>query len=116
MAITRRGFLAGAAAAMPSGLLAAEPAKPWTLPAKRPFSVIENQWIALKDGARLAMRLWLPDGAEASPVPVVLEYLPYRKRDRTRGRDDDWLALFAPYGVAFARVDIRGTGDSDGVL
>jgi putative CocE/NonD family hydrolase len=73
-------------------------------------------WIELKDGTRLAMRLWLPADAEVSPVPVVLEYLPYRKRDGVRARDQSWAESFAPYGFGFARVDIRGTGESDGVL
>jgi hypothetical protein len=89
---------------------------PWTLPPKQPIKVIENMWIELQDGTRLAMRLWLPADAEVSPVPVVLEYLPYRKRDGVRARDQSWAESFAPHGFGFARVDIRGTGESDGVL
>ncbi len=42
----------------------------------RPFTVIENQWITLTDGTRLAARIWMPDGAEADPVPAVFEFLP----------------------------------------
>jgi uncharacterized protein len=88
----------------------------WTLPPKRPIKAIENMWIGLKDGTRLAMRLWLPADADTSPVPVVLEYLPYRKRDGVRARDQSWAESFAPHGFGFARVDIRGTGESDGML
>ncbi len=88
----------------------------WMLPQKRPFKVIENAWIPLADGTRLGVRLWLPDGAEQRPVPVVWEYLPYRKRDGVRKRDDATALNLAPYGIAFARVDVRGTGDSDGVI
>jgi len=88
----------------------------WRLPPKRPFRMVENEWIPLKDGTRLGARLWIPSGADASPVPVVWEYLPYRKRDFERHRDTEWAESFVPYGFAFARVDIRGTGDSDGVL
>ena len=73
-------------------------------------------WIVLKDGTRLAMRLWLPADSDHAPVPVVLEYLPYRKRDGVRTRDQSWAESFTPYGFGFARVDIRGTGESDGVL
>ena len=62
------------------------------------------------------MRLWLPADADQVPVPVVLEYLPYRKRDGVRARDQSWAESFTPYGFGFARVDIRGTGESDGVL
>jgi putative CocE/NonD family hydrolase len=89
---------------------------PWRLPEKRPFKIIENEWIPLRDGTLLAARLWLPDGAETTPVPVVFEYLPYRKRDMTRPRDDHWANAFVPYGFAFVRVDIRGSGESDGIL
>jgi hypothetical protein len=39
---------------------------------------IENEWITLADGCRLAARIWLPADAEQEPVPAVLEYLPYR--------------------------------------
>ena len=44
-------------------------------------NVTEHLWITLKDGTRLGARLWLPEGAEENPVPAVLEYIPYRKRD-----------------------------------
>ncbi len=88
----------------------------WRLPEKRPFRSIENEWIALKDGTRLAARIWMPVGAEKSAVPVVWEYIPYRKRDFERHRDTAWAEAFVPYGFAFVRVDIRGSGDSDGVL
>ncbi|MEQ8344144.1 MAG: CocE/NonD family hydrolase [Sneathiellaceae bacterium] len=77
-----------------------------------PVREVENLWIPLPDGTRLAARLWLPEVAR--PVSVVLEYLPYRKRDMTRRRDDQMHRWFAGHGIACARVDIRGTGDSDG--
>jgi hypothetical protein len=77
---------------------------------------IENTWIPLSDGTRLAARLWLPEGAEAQPVPAILEYIPYRKRDVTRERDNLTHAYFAGHGYACVRVDIRGSGDSEGVL
>jgi predicted acyl esterase len=49
--------------------------------------VIEHTLIPLKDGTTLAARIWLPDDAEQNPVPAILEYLPYRKRDGTFERD-----------------------------
>ena len=94
----------------------ANPGVAWSLPAKRAVRVIENDWIPMPDGVRLAVRLWIPEGANAQPVPVVLEYLPYRKRDGVRVRDEATAENLAPYGIAFARIDIRGTGDSDGVM
>ena len=77
---------------------------------------IENAWIPLKDGTRLAARLWLPDDAEQKPVPALLEYLPYRKRDGTSERDSMTHPWYAERGYACARVDIRGSGESEGVL
>jgi putative CocE/NonD family hydrolase len=77
---------------------------------------IENVWIRMADGCRLAARLWLPEGAEAAPAPAVLEYIPYRKRDFTRARDEPIHRYFASQGYAAVRVDVRGSGDSDGIL
>jgi putative CocE/NonD family hydrolase len=82
----------------------------------RPVRVIENEWIPLADGTRLAARLWLPEDAAQDPVPALLEYLPYRKRDSMRLRDDPMHGYFAGHGYASVRVDIRGTGDSDGLI
>ncbi|MDX1487676.1 MAG: CocE/NonD family hydrolase, partial [Acidiferrobacterales bacterium] len=77
---------------------------------------IENSWIPLSDGCRLAARIWLPEDAEASPVPAILEYIPYRKRDFTRARDEPMHHYFAGHGYAAVRVDLRGSGDSEGLL
>ncbi len=77
---------------------------------------IENVWIPMSDGCRLAARIWLPDDAETSPVPAILEYIPYRKRDFTRARDEPMHHYFAGHGYAAVRVDIRGSGESDGFL
>ena len=76
---------------------------------------IENTWIPMPDGTRLAARIWLPEDAEADPVPAILEYLPYRKRDGTVERDHLTHPWFAGHGYAGVRVDMRGTGDSEGV-
>jgi predicted acyl esterase len=113
MTITRRDHLADTSALLAEAVI--EPPA-WKLPEKRTFQVIENEWIPLKDGTKLGVRLWLPESSEHKPVPVVLEYLPYRKRDELRWRDDATAINLAPYGIAFARVDIRGTGDSSGVM
>ncbi len=82
----------------------------------RPVRVVEHLWIPLADGTRLAAKMWLPEDAEADPVPALLEYLPYRKRDGTRGRDHPMHAYLAGHGYASVRVDIRGSGDSEGVI
>ena len=79
-------------------------------------TVTEHLWITLADGCRLGARLWLPDDASGTPVPAILEYIPYRKRDGTRGRDAPMHGYFAEHGYAAIRVDMRGSGESDGHL
>ncbi|HQY86473.1 MAG TPA: CocE/NonD family hydrolase, partial [Ilumatobacteraceae bacterium] len=77
---------------------------------------IETEWIPLRDGRRLAVRLFLPRSAHHQPAPVVLEYIPYRRRDGTRIGDEAMHRWFAAAGYACARVDIAGMGDSDGLI
>ncbi|MDT8451397.1 MAG: CocE/NonD family hydrolase [Gammaproteobacteria bacterium] len=77
---------------------------------------IEHTLITMPDGARLAAKIWLPVGAENDPVPAIFEYIPYRKRDFTRRRDAQIHAYLAGHGYACVRVDLRGSGESDGVL
>jgi putative CocE/NonD family hydrolase len=60
--------------------------------------------------------VWLPADAEAHPVPAILEYLPYRKDDGTARRDALHHPYFAAHGYAGVRVDMRGSGDSEGIL
>lgn len=83
-----------------------------------PHSVreIENAWISMPDGMRLAARIWLPDDAGNNRVPAVLEFIPYRKRDATTYRDEMMHPWFAGHGYAAVRVDLRGSGDSEGLL
>jgi len=76
----------------------------------------EHVEIPMPDGCRLAARIWLPETAERYPVPAILEYIPYRKRDMTRLRDSITHPYLAGHGYACVRVDLRGSGESDGVL
>ncbi|MCG6657819.1 CocE/NonD family hydrolase [Halomonas campisalis] len=73
-------------------------------------------WIPMPDGVRLCARLWLPEGAAQRPVPAILEYIPYRLRDGSARRDAIHHRYFAGHGYAALRVDLRGSGDSGGVL
>jgi hypothetical protein len=82
----------------------------------RTVRVIEHTLIPLKDGTTLAARIWLPEDAERNPVPAILEYLPYRKRDGTYERDALTHPYLAGHGYAGVRVDIRGSGESGGLL
>src|SRR6185312_9442929 len=85
---------------------------------KPPVDIValDPVWITLKDGTRLAATIRRPKDAERNPVPVILEYLPYRRRDGTVERDAVTHTWFAQQGYAAVRLDIRGTGDSDGLM
>jgi len=77
---------------------------------------LEHVWIPMPDGCRLAARIWLPEDAEAHPVPAILEYIPYRKGDMRTYEDSVNHPYYAGHGYAGVRVDIRGSGESEGVL
>lgn len=87
----------------------------WTIPDPQPFKTTEIEWITLSDGTRLAARTWVPESAAKSPVGVVFEYIPYRARDLTRADDDRTGRDLASHGIAFVRVDMRGSGNSEGI-
>ena len=72
--------------------------------------------IVMPDGCRLSARVWMPKDAGVNPVPAVLEYIPYRKSDGTIARDEMMHAYVAGHGYACVRVDMRGNGDSDGLM
>lgn len=71
--------------------------------------------IVMSDGTRLSARLWRPED-DSEQVPAILEFLPYRKRDGTCARDALTHPYFARHGYACARVDMRGNGDSEGIM
>jgi len=77
---------------------------------------IPDMQIILSDGTRLSARVWMPDDAAQNPVPAILEFLPYRKRDGTVARDALTHPYFASHGYACLRVDMRGNGDSQGIM
>jgi hypothetical protein len=69
----------------------------------------------MKDGVRLAATLYRPDAVKPGQrLPVLFEYLPYRKDDGTLAGDYPLYAYMAAHGYVGARVDIRGTGRSEG--
>lgn len=70
----------------------------------------------MRDGVRLAARIFMPEDALANPVPAILEYIPYRKRDYMRQRDTGIHGFFAGHGYASIRLDIRGSGESEGLI
>jgi putative CocE/NonD family hydrolase len=77
---------------------------------------LDPVFIPMSDGTRLAATIWLPEDAEQKPVPAILELIPYRRRDGTVFRDMKMHPYVAGHGFACCRVDIRGSGDSEGLL
>jgi len=83
-----------------------------------PNKVVQTPDMAIMVGndCRLSARVWMPEDATDNPVPAILEFLPYRKRDGTAERDALTHAYFAGHGYACLRVDMRGNGDSEGLM
>lgn len=81
-----------------------------------PIREIEHCLIPLRDGTQLAARIWLPADAGTRRYPAILEYLPYRKRDGTAVRDALTHPWMAGQGYACVRVDMRGNGESQGLM
>ena len=70
----------------------------------------------MPDGIRLAADIHVPKGGRPGErFPVLLEYLPYRKTE-ARDRSHRFYSYFVRRGYVVARVDIRGTGNSEGRL
>ncbi|MCR0982777.1 CocE/NonD family hydrolase [Roseomonas populi] len=89
---------------------------PFALPA-RPLS----RYLPMRDGCRIALDAWLPEGA-TGPVPAVLILTPYYRRFAvTPGSEADpipnagkFVRHLVPRGYAVVVVDVRGTGASFG--
>src|SRR5699024_1879247 len=77
--------------------------------------IIHHTWIEMSDGTKLSAKLWQPEDIEGSTKGAVLEFLPYRKDEFTALRDEIRHKYFAGCGYTSIRVDIRGTGDSEGI-
>ncbi len=76
---------------------------------------VQEDWLTMKDGIRLSVTYYIPKPINPNEkFPVVLEYLPYRKDDLIYARDYPVIAYFARRGYVVAKVDIRGTGASNG--
>jgi putative CocE/NonD family hydrolase len=82
----------------------------------RAVRTLDPVFIDMSDGTRLAATIWLPEDADETPVAAILELIPYRRRDGTVFRDMKMHPYIAGHGFACCRVDIRGSGDSEGIL
>jgi hypothetical protein len=108
------GLLALASSVWAGGERPVAPAREPSPPAYE--IAFQEATIAMPDGVRLAADLYLPSGGtRGERFPVLLEYLPYRKTE-ARARNYALYSYFVKRGYAVARVDIRGTGNSEGRL
>jgi putative CocE/NonD family hydrolase len=84
------------------------------LPARFAVRLERDVRIPMRDGKTLSADLTRPDVAGAERFPILVEYHPYRKDDVTwSGHDAHWY--LAERGFICIRLDVRGTGGSDGV-
>ena len=84
------------------------------LDARLGLEVRRDVRVPARDGLTLSVNLFLPRAATEA-VPVVLNTDPYRKDDWSAGWDLTIAAYLAARGYAYCRLDVRGTGSSDGV-
>lgn len=80
-----------------------------------------SRYLTMRDGCRIAVDLWLPEGASGK-LPTIVILTPYYRRFRLRdGGSGDaipnagkFIRFFVPRGYAVLVADVRGTGASFG--
>lgn len=78
---------------------------------------METFWLTMKDGTRLSATSYKPvPRAPGEKFPVIFEFLPYRKDDGGYIGTYSQYAYFVRRGFIMTRVDIRGTGSSEGIF
>jgi predicted acyl esterase len=76
---------------------------------------VTQDWLTMSDGVRLSVTFFKPvPQRPGERFPILFELLPYRKDDRFYARDYPLYSYFARRGYVVAKVDIRGTGSSEG--
>jgi len=78
-----------------------------------PVKHLRNVRIPMPDGVSLSADLFLPEAA--GRFPAVLNYIPYRKEDAA-SYTSAICQYLAARGFAGVIVDIRGTGESQGII
>ena len=81
-----------------------------------PVRIDRRVFVPMDDGVRIALTTYMPDSVNDGPFPTVVESLPYRKDDAFYSADWPTYAYLAGHGIAGARIDIRGTGASTGII
>ncbi len=75
-----------------------------------------NVRLHMRDGVELSANLWRPVPREPDEkFPAILEMIPYRKDDWRYPSDHARMTYLAERGFAGCRVDVRGTGSSQGI-
>lgn len=78
---------------------------------------IKDTFLTMKDGVKLSATIYEPKNlTRSTQLPVLLELLPYRKDDSFYARDYPLHTYFAEHGFISVKVDVRGTGSSEGKL
>ena len=89
----------------------------WTFTAAQAAEVrnIFDVRVPMRDGVELSADIWLP--SSPGKYPAILMRTPYIKARARPGRGlRKFIAAFADSGYAAIYQDVRGRGDSDGVL
>src|SRR5207244_11133047 len=81
-----------------------------------PVRRIPHLPLVARDGTILSAAVYLPDAPADGPFPAILDAVPYRKDDDFLWSDWDTYATMAANGIVCVRLDLRGTGSSEGVL
>ncbi|HEY3766418.1 MAG TPA: CocE/NonD family hydrolase [Gaiellales bacterium] len=69
--------------------------------------------ITVRDGVRLSADVYRPN--RPGRFPALLEHIPYRKDDLRAPQDRGQNVTLVEAGFACVRLDVRGTGSSEGV-
>lgn len=78
--------------------------------------VQHNVRLKMRDGVELSANLWFPAPRRPGETfPAIVEMIPYRKDDWRYNSDMARMTYFAQRGYVGCRVDVRGTGSSDGL-
>jgi len=78
---------------------------------------VSRETVTMPDGVRLGATMFMPVPLEEGErFPVLLKMDPYRKDDFFYQSDYDRSAYFARRGYVTARIDVRGTGASEGTV
>jgi putative CocE/NonD family hydrolase len=86
-----------------------------TLPKSYEVEIRHDVRIRMRDGIQLSANLFMPIAKSSDEkFPVILEMIPYRKDDYRYESDRRRMSTFAERGFVGCRVDVRGTGSSEG--